>query len=615
MINLSRATDVLEKRGPDSRGIFNDHFVGLGHRRLAIIDTTDDGRQPMKDPSGRFTIIFNGEIFNYKELRDELINGGVEFQSQTDTEVLLHLFIHKKEKCLDCLNGFFAFAIYDAAEETLFIARDRIGIKPLLYYQDEDKFIFASELKSLLAYGIPKELDLISLYQYLQLNYIPAPATILKKVKKLMSGHYMQVKKKEFNIKSYYQIPYRPDQYTSLNYEEQQQKLFSLLDQSVQKRMVADVPLGTFLSGGLDSSVISALAARHTDHLHTFSIGFKDEPFFDETPYARLVAKHLNTDHTIYSLTNDDLFAHLYEILNYIDEPFADSSAIPVHILSKNTRQKVTVALSGDGADELFAGYNKHAAAFRASQNGFSGKVVESLLPVWKKLPKSRNNAFSNKVRQLQKFAEGLKLSESERYWQWATLSSENEGLNLICENLKEEHYQAEYNQRKEQILGQLKNGGDFNDILYTDMHLVLVNDMLTKVDLMSMSCGLEIRVPFLDHNVVDFAFSLPASSKINNNIRKRIVQDTFRHLLPPQLYNRPKKGFEVPLLKWLRQELRLLIDKDLLADDFIEDQGIFELEEIKKTKRKLFSSSPGDTHAHIWALVVFQYWWKKYFS
>ena len=616
MINLGRATDALGKRGPDSRGIYNIHHVGLGHRRLSIIDVSDGGRQPMQDETGRFYIVFNGEIYNYKELRNRLLQAGTTFQSHTDTEVLLKLYIQEGEKCLQQLNGFFAFAIYDAQKDELFMARDRMGIKPLLYYQDEDKLIFASEMKSLLAFGITKTIDFASLYQYLQLQYIPAPATILKGVHKLLPGQLLTVKKKQVEVKTYYTIPYKKGHLNpeNLDYNQQKEKLVELLEQSVQRRLVADVPLGAFLSGGIDSSIITGLASRHVDKLNTFSIGFKDEPFFDETSYANLVAKHFNTEHTVFSLSNEDLFAHLHDILDYIDEPFADSSAIPVYILSRQTKKIATVALSGDGADELFAGYNKHAAAYKAIQGGFAADAVKDLLPLWKLMPQSRNNLMGNKFRQLQRFAEGMQMEPKARYWRWAAMAPEGGALQLLDENKLDSHQLEDYQKRKTEILKHLSGKENLNDVLYTDMQLVLPNDMLTKVDLMSMASGLEVRVPFLDHEVVEFAFSLPVHAKINGKMKKRILQDAFREMLPPALYKRPKQGFEVPLLKWFRGGLKNLIINDLLADDYIREQGIFSVEQIRLLKQRLFSANPGDVHARIWGLIVFQTWYRKYF-
>jgi asparagine synthase (glutamine-hydrolysing) len=612
MINLSAATDCLNLRGPDSRGVFNEERVGLGHRRLSIIDTTSVGKQPMFDESRRYVIVFNGEIFNYKELRKELENSGVTFFSHSDTEVLLKLYIKEGAECLNKLNGFFAFAIYDKETRNLIVARDRYGIKPLLFYKDEDKLIFASEMKSLLAYGIPRDVDYTSVFQYLQLNYIPGPASVFKNVFKLTPGHYLEVKGKEVIEKKYYDLPGR-DERIKLNYEEQQKKLVELLDDSIKRRMIADVPLGAFLSGGIDSSVVVALASRYIEKLNTFSIGYRDEPFFDETKYANLVAKKYNTNHTVFSLTNNDLLDNLQHVLDYMDEPFGDSSALPVFILSKETRKHVTVALSGDGADELFGGYNKYLGEYKLRQGGLAANAVRSLLPLWKGLPKSRSGYVSNKIRQFERFAEGMEMSPRERYWKWCGFTQEKDAMNLLKLDNRVKVFRDTYNNRKDEITKYVLNEeGTLNDVLRADVKLVLTNDMLVKVDLMSMANSLEVRVPFLDYRVVDFAFSLDESSKVNNSMKKRIVQDAFRHLLPTELYNRPKHGFEVPLLKWFRKELRPMIEENLLQDGFVEEQGVFDIDEIRKLKKQLFSNNPGDVHARIWGLIVFQNWWKR---
>ncbi len=621
MINLASATEQLSQRGPDAGMTDIIGRVGLGHRRLSVIDTSAYGNQPMHDASGRYTIIFNGEIYNYREHRQALEAQGISFQSATDTEVLLYLYIKEGAACLQKLNGFFAFAVYDSEREHLFVARDRFGIKPLLYYHDEDKVIFASEMKSILAYGVEKELDYNSLYQYLQFNYIPAPHSIFKHISKLMPGHYMEVAKARdprLQVNRYYEVPFDEDRLNPahLSYEQQQQQLQTLLEQSVQRRLVADVPLGAFLSGGIDSSVITALASRHVDKLHTFSVGYRDEPFFDETAYAQKVASKFNTEHTVFSLTNQDLYSHLFSILDYLDEPFADSSTIPVYILSKETRKRVTVALSGDGADELFSGYNKHMAAWRTLHPGMAERTVGSMLNVWKALPKSRGNFFSNKVRQLQRFAEGTMLSPKQRYLRWATLLKPESSVRLLStESLEKIDFEAD-EMRMEEITRPISDQQEsINQWLYTDMQLVLPNDMLTKVDLMSMANALEVRVPFLDHEVVKFAFQLPEDSKINGQMKKRIVQDAFRSVLPPELYRRSKQGFEVPLLGWFRSELKGRITDELLSDKFIEEQNIFDPEGIRQVKAKLFSNNPEDVHATVWALIVFQWWWKKYYA
>jgi asparagine synthase (glutamine-hydrolysing) len=617
LAGLQASTDAIIRRGPDSQGHFVYDQCGLGFRRLAILDLSADGNQPMTDAAQRYTIVFNGEIFNFRELRAKLVKKGYKFHSQTDTEVILNLYISEGRSFIKKLNGFFGLAIFDKEENSLFVARDRYGVKPLLVYRDEDKLFFASEMKSIMALGVPRKLDYAALSHYLQLNYIPGPATIFKGVKKLLPGHYLYIKDGKVVKKRWYKIPYDPKKVEKqkLDYEQQQKKLVTLMDESVQRRLVADVPLGSFLSGGIDSSVITALAARHTPHLNTFSIGYKDEPFFDETKYANLVAARHKTNHTVFSLTNNDLYEHLHAMLDYLDEPFADSSALAVYILSQRTRQQVTVALSGDGADEIFGGYNKHMAEFQVRQGGFKAEAVTGLNFLWDMLPKSRSSFFGNKVRQLQRFSRGMLSGVKDRYWDWASFASEKDARSLLSAASRRKIGKKAADKRRKDILENLHADGDLNEVLLTDMNLVLPYDMLTKVDLMSMANSLEVRTPFLDYHVVDFAFSLPVSSKVDGSMKKKIVQDAFRAELPAELYDRPKHGFEVPLLKWFRGELRPLIENDLLADDFVAAQGIFDVEAVRALKAQLFSRSPGDVHARIWALIVFQTWWKQYLA
>jgi len=607
---IEKALVKLYKRGPESSGTFFCNQVGLGHTRLAIIDLSESGVQPFTDLSERFTIVFNGEFFNYKEHRNDLLKKGIRFKSESDTEVLLNLYLTEGPPCLQKVNGFFSIAIYDKQEETLFIARDRMGVKPLFIYQDNDKFIFASELKALLQYDINKEIDRTSLAQYLQLNYIPSPYSIFTNVRKLKQGNYILISKGSIQEKEYYTIPFYPQKQISISdisYSEAQNKLKKLLDESVKKRMVSDVLLGSFLSGGVDSSIIVALASKYTDKLKTFSIGYKDEPLFDETKYAKLVAKKFNTEHTEFILSNDDLFSILFEVLDYTDEPFADSSALAVYMLSKQTRKNVTVALSGDGADELFGGYNKHNAEYRARNAGIIENIIASLNPIWKRFPQSRNTSFSNFIRQLDRFSEGMKLSAKDRYWQWCSFVTEKEIAPLFT------FPKDIYSERKQNIVKHINPTRGMNDVLLTDMQLVLVNDMLVKVDMMSMANSLEVRTPFLDYELVNFAFSLPSEYKMDKNTGKKILQDCFQDVLPPEIYHRKKHGFEVPLLKWFRKELNTLIFNELLEDNFIKQQDLFEITEIRKLKNKLMSPNPGDAASRIWGLVVFQYWWKKY--
>ena len=610
---IEKAIQALNKRGPDNQGIYINQNVALGHTRLSIIDVSESASQPFLDETQRYVIVYNGEIYNFKQLKQELINKGQYFKSNSDTEVLLKLYILNKEKCLDRLQGFFAFAIYDKETEELFIARDRIGIKPLLIYKDSDKLIFASEMKAIMAYNINLTLDYTSLLNYLQLNYIPAPDSIFKEVKKITPGSWLRLKGKEFEKECYYNIPAIIDNnnYNNISMEQASQQLETLLEQSVTKRLVSDVPLGAFLSGGIDSSIIVALAAKQVKNLNTFTIGFKDEPLFDETYYARLVSQKYNTNHTEFSLTTDDIFNEFYNILNYIDEPYGDSSALAVYILSKNTRNHVTVALSGDGADELFGGYNKHLAEYYARKFSAFSPFLKLASPLWNILPKSRNTKYGNIIRQLKRFTNGISLPEKERYWRWCAFTNVNEALSLLNQPVA----LSDFKEKQNKILSTFTSNGDLNQVLYADMHLVLQNDMLVKVDLMSMANSIEVRVPYLDHELVNFMFSLPYQYKINNRKRKIILLETFGHLLPDQLLNRSKHGFEVPLLKWFRTDLKNLIENDLLSETFIKEQKIFNYNEILKLKNKLFSSNPDESVARIYGLIVFQYWYKKYLA
>ncbi|HTN47039.1 MAG TPA: asparagine synthase (glutamine-hydrolyzing) [Flavipsychrobacter sp.] len=616
---VKQSTDKLFLRGPDCGNVIYDDQVALGHRRLSIIDTSHAADQPMKDVSGRYIIAFNGEIFNYRQLSEKYLLevwqriGGP--KTTSDTEVLLYLLIEYGVECLAWLGGFFAFAFYDTETQQLLLARDPYGKKPLLFYADESQVAFASEMKALLEWGIPKNIDYTVLHQYFQLNYIPQPQSIFKNVQKLAPGHYMSVVPgKLIKPISYYDIKVDRAAYDHYSYEEAKRMLVQKMDTAVQDRMIADVPLGAFLSGGIDSSVVVALASRYTKRLNTFSVGYKNNPYFDETKYAQLVAKKYQTNHTVFSLSNNDFLEHVYAVLDYIDEPFADSSAIPVYILCKHTRKHVTVSLSGDGGDEVFAGYNKHGAEWKMRQASWVNELVKAGAPLWNMLPKGRNGKLTNLFRQLHRFAEGAQLSAQDRYWRWASIRNSSDVDKLFCDETKGMVNVEKMKAERAKLL-QCIHTDDFNEVLLADMKLVLPGDMLVKVDLMSMANSLEVRSPFLDKDVVDFAFSLPSSYKIDGSLKKKIVQDAFRGLLPEEIYNRPKHGFEIPLLDWFRKELWSLINEDLLQADFVKEQGIFNVETIEELKRKLQSNNPGDSHATIWALIVFQYWWKKYMS
>lgn len=608
MMRNRAATDALTHRGPDVGRFFNDHYVALGHRRLSILDLSAAADQPMSDPSGRYQLVFNGEIYNFRSLRQDLQRQGVEFRTQSDTEVLLHLLIREGEACLSKLNGFFAFCFYDAETHTMLLARDRLGIKPLLYFQDDDKFLFASELNALLTYNIPRELDYEALSLYFQFHYVPAPQTMLKGVRKLLPGHVLRLKEGKVETARFYTLPHNPQHYLS-DYEAAQKELLRLLEQSVQDRLISDVPLGAFLSGGTDSSAIVALAARHTDRLETFSIGYRDEPLFDETTYAKAVAKAFGTKHTVFSLTNEELFEAIEGLLGFLGEPFADSSAIPTYLLSQRTRQQVTVALSGDGGDELFGGYQKYWAEYRVRKGGWLAQFLKQNHKLLERLPRSRNGFWTNKFRQAHRFAQAMHRSPQERYWFLSTFLEEQKLALLFSEDTLSRRNNAAYTAFKSGFLAPL-SGKSLNEVLYQDVHTLLPNDMLTKVDSMSMANSLEVRVPFLDHRVAEFAFQLPDTFKIQGKLKKRIVQDAFRKILPEKIYNRPKQGFDVPLKKAFQTTLRPLLET-AFADERIREQGIFKPDYVAQLRKQVFSGGHYEQN-HVWALLVFQSWWQR---
>lgn len=611
---IKSATEALHHRGPDNHGLFESLNVLLGHTRLSIIDTSHASDQPFYSSDGRFVMVYNGEIFNFKELKENLIQKGIVFKTGGDTEVLLQLYISEGEKFLEKVNGFFAFAIYDNLQKSLCIARDRFGIKPLYYYWDGSKFIFASEMQALMKYPIEKKIDTVSLMEYLQLNYVPAPDTMLESVKKFPAGHWLKihVDKPELVFTGFYKEPYFAGCEDKNNtYENAVKAFYSLLENSVQKRLLADVPIGTFLSGGLDSSAITAMASLHKKDMMSFSIGYKDEPLFDETRYAELVSKKLGTSHHVFQLDNNDLFENLYHVLNSLGEPFGDSSAIPMYILSQKARQHVTVCLSGDGGDELMGGYNKHRAEYNLRSKAYFKTTANILSPVFNILPHSRNTTYGNKIRQVIRFSEGAKLKVADRYWRWASISNPDKAIRIL--NIKNSNFENLFLERENKHLSKIDD--NFNSLLYTDVKLVLQNDMLVKTDLMSMANSLEVRVPFLDYRLVDFLFTLPAEFKIDKNGQKKILRDAVKHLLPAEVITRKKQGFEVPLLKWFQTELRKSIESIWLNDDFIASQGIFDLQEIRQLKKQLYSGNPQDSVARVWGIIAFQHWYKKNFE
>lgn len=599
------ALQCIAHRGPDDEGVYTNGRVVLGHRRLSVIDTSDAGHQPFTDSAGRFTIVLNGEVFNFKELRLELEAQGQQFRSGTDTEVVLRLFVLKGDKFLHELNGFFALAIYDAQEGSMFLARDRFGVKPLLWAEADGRFLFASELRALLALGAGAALDPLALEQYLSFHCVPGPWTAVQGAHKLLPGHALRVNAEGVQNVMWYDLV--KEAKPSAPGTDVERTLYELLDDAVRLRLVGDVPVGTFLSGGLDSSIVSALAVKHHSALKTFSVGYSDDPHFDESAYAQEVAAHIGSDHHTYLLSREDLADAYVRLLDAMDEPFADSSALPSFILYERTRKHVTVALSGDGADEIFGGYRRHQAELRWRSPGAAERAVSLLAPLWRALPRSRNSPWQERFRQYDRFARLSSGSPEERFLGIAAFTTREEAHALCALPGSPE----ELAQRDRQLTNALSRMPGMNGVLLADVMATLPNDMLQKVDLTSMAHALEVRTPFLDKRVVEFAFGLPPNSKFVKGNGKAILRETFGHLLPNTVMTRAKKGFEVPLLDLLIGPLEPLVN-ELLKPNTIAAAGLAP-DAVAAEVARLRSRVPGSAQATIHSLLVYVSWWKRH--
>jgi asparagine synthase (glutamine-hydrolysing) len=626
---ISRMHSGLSHRGPDDKGIYisdqppgNSHrliSVGLGHRRLSIIDLSKAGSQPMTNEDETVKIVFNGEIYNYKSLKKDLEQKGHQFISQTDCEVIIHLYEQEGIECVKKLNGMFAFALWDSKIQTLFLCRDRLGIKPLFYFWNGKSLIFASEIKGILGDSeVTKEIDWNALNLYLTLNYIPAPYTIFEKIKKLNPGCYITVQKRGLKIEQFWDIKrnLEHNEIREKNIEAYKKNLNDLLEDAVRKRLMADVPLGAFLSGGIDSSIIVGLMSRISNNpVSTCSVGYKDMPLFDETSYAREVAEFHHTNHHEVMVSSKDILNAIPEVLSCFDEPFGDSSAIPTYIVSRETKKHVKVALSGDGGDELFAGYRMYSGEYWYSRYKLIPRILRKMLlqPILTSLPDSRDRYLLEYIRRAKKFISGAQDKFEDRFFAWNEMFSREMRENIIKKERGADEIDLDLG--KELVLGMLNSidSDNINRMLYVDLTNSLPNDMLIKVDLMSMKNSLEVRVPFLDHRLVEFVFHLPGDLKLRGKKGKYILLETFKDILPPSLLKRKKWGFEIPISKWLKSDLRFLID-EYLSKEKLERHEIFDFKPVERLISDLFSNR-ADTSWHLWNLIVFQDWYSRNFS
>lgn len=605
--DLQRMGEVIRHRGPDAGGEYLDDHVGLAHRRLSIIDLSPQGNQPMFSADGRLVIVFNGEIYNFLKLREQLEREGVNFRTKTDTEVILALYSKIGTECLNHLNGMFAFAIWDTLDKTLFLARDRIGKKPLYYYHGGgDRLAFASEIKSLLQ--LPccgREVEPTALADYLKYLYIPSPKTIYRNIHKLPPAHFMVLRPGgEPHIAEYWDVDFTAR--TVCSPAEAEDTLLELLQDSTACRMIADVPLGAFLSGGVDSSAVVALMAQTSrEPVRTCTIGFADKRH-DESPYAREVAELFRTNHQEY-VSRNNLLETIALLPMYFDEPFADSSAVPTYHVSRLARQAVTVALAGDGGDESFAGYDKYAVELK--ENRARRMVPRSILTAFNAGAQGWNHPLARKTRSLTSSA---LMEPGCAFYRTNTCIDDDMLEQVLSDRIRNACTGYDPAGHTTRYWDKMRGADHVATMLYTDLKTYLPGDILVKVDRMSMANSLEVRAPFLDYRIIEFAAKLPSQWKIKGNNKKIILKKTFRHLLPDRILNRSKHGFTVPLDSWFRGELKPLAENCLLNQPALAEylnlssvQGIWQEHQQKKA----------DHGSLLWSLMMFALWQQEYLS
>jgi len=622
---LKQMADALVHRGPDDDGFYVSDSrpagAALGFRRLSIIDLAG-GHQPLSNEDGSVWIAFNGEVYNYRELKPELESLGHRFRTASDTECLVHAYEQWGHDCVQHFRGMFAFAIWDDRQQRLFLARDRMGQKPLVYRLAEGRLTFASELKSLLRVpGAPREIDPEAVADFVTLQYVPHPRTMLRGYRKLPPAHWAEFDATtgDLTVRQYWQAPFkRPCPIETgqdldpppTGSDETSRALRDSLTEAVRLRMRSDVPFGAFLSGGVDSTIITGLMQQQSgQRIKTFSIGFSVKQF-DERSYAREVAARIGTEHHEF-VVDPSAVQMLPKLTWHYDEPFADSSAIPTMYLSELTCKQVTVALTGDGGDELFAGYDRYRAVELAARiDRLPGLLrVPLTSSLWQRLPASVRQ--KSKLRQIKRFLSALRQSPERRYANWVSIFDDSRRPSL---------FSADFTQALKGydgasfLLQAYANCAEPNIVQRTtcvDVESYLPCDILTKVDIASMAYSLEARSPFMDHKVVELAARIPSSLKLQGGRGKRILIETFRDLLPESIQNRPKMGFGVPLDHWFRHELREMLTDTLLESRTLQ-RGYFD----PATVRRLVDEhvrSQWDHSARLWLLLVFELWHRQF--
>ena len=620
--HLEMMTSKIEHRGPDAQGIFVEGPCGLGHRRLSIIDLSERANQPMISSNERYIIVYNGEVYNFREIGARLksnvsnIKDSVQLKTSSDTEVVLEAFAAYGVDFIHQLNGMFAIAIYDKIAEELYLFRDRLGIKPIFYYWDNQKLLFASELKAIVSNKeIKTTIRQEAIKEFLYLGYIPTPGTIYSNIYKLESGSWMKVSAKGIEKNTYWNVKNKITNNIISDKEQALVKLSDVIVSSVQYQLKSDVPFGVFLSGGVDSSLITAQAVGLSSvKVKTFSIGF-EENSHNESEYAKAVAKYLGTEHHEFIVSYKDAISLIDDVLEIYDEPFADSSAIPTLLVSKLAKQYVTVTLSGEGGDELFYGYGAYQWARRLN-NPLIKYSHEAISTVFKKL-----SSRYQRVGRLLDYTNDTDLKchifSQEQYFfsskEIESLLVKEEKFSLkLMSWLNEDNILTglnDYQSNKAIRVSERSLNAMEKQALF-DLNYYLQDDLLTKVDRASMHYSLETRVPYLDHRLVELAINIDPKLKHKNGISKYILKEILYQYIPKEIFQRPKQGFAIPLNKWLKNELSYLIDENL-SEDIIRKYDVIKYEEVKKILTQ-FNSGMDFLYNRIWLLIVLHYWLRK---
>lgn len=615
--NIQSMIEPLNHRGPDGEGVSlfksKNAIIGFGHKRLSIIDLSQAGKQPMA--LNHLHITYNGEIYNYQEIKNELLELGHHFNGESDTEMILHAYTEWGIKAVERFIGMFAIALFDEKKQEVVFIRDRAGVKPLFYYQKNDLILFSSELKSFHEHPeFEKKLDLNAVAAYMQYGNVPTPHCIFKNCGKIKPGHYLKINLENksqqeiqyWNVYNFYNQPK-----LNLSFPEAKIQTKELLKSAFNYRMVADVPVGVFLSGGYDSTTVSSLIqAESTARLKTFTIGVPDIGL-NEAPYARDIAKHLDTDHTEINCTEEEAIEMIKDLPFFYDEPFADSSAIPTTLVSKAARKDVTVALSADGGDEIFGGYNRYDFMHRY------GKTLNSIPKAVRKiLVGAMGNISSEKIPVLKD-----KYNFHNRYEKLKTVlndPSEKEIMLSLSQQFNDEQMKSvmksEFTSlptmfQSKEMLEDFKSPLSY--MMAIDFQTYMLDDILQKVDRATMTNSLEGREPMLDHRILEFAAQLPDEYKYQNGIKKRILREITHEYIPKELLDRPKMGFAIPIAKWLKNELRDHVE-EYLNEDRIEKQGIFNWEFITKLKMDFYKGRK-EYDSKLWYFLMFQMWYERW--